>query len=115
MTDDETPFEETEMPRLAIDNNRLDDAIDRSHEKAVLHGDAIHTSAQQRLMAEFDRKIELQREIAEVEAQNRKLADQITQLQSLLAKGEANSRDANIELKGVLHSIHAMESEGLSI
>ena len=36
-------------------------------------------------------------------------------LDALISKGEANVKDARIELKAVLESVHRMEMEGLSL
>lgn len=112
MTDDQ---QEDEMPKLAIDNDRLASAIERQRDKMVSHGDQILTRSEQRLQAEVDRKVELQGQIKEDEAQNADLIIQISRLQALLAKGEDNVQDARIELRGVLALINSMEVDGISL
>jgi chromosome segregation ATPase len=101
--------------KLAIDSIRLASAIDRQDDKMTLHSDQIQTRAQQRLQAEVDRKNELQVQIAEDDSQLVDLRDQRARLDALITKGEANLRDAKTELKAVLNSIHALESEGIRI
>lgn len=102
------------MPKLvAIDTSKLASAIGRADDKATIRHGVVMTEAQQRLSYEYGRKGSLQAGLAEIDAQNTDLERQIGQLQALLEKGRANSRDARIELKGVLQSINVMEMEGL--
>lgn len=112
VTDDN--HEEPPM-KLAIDNEKLGAAIDRKEDGMTRHGDQIITRANQRLHHEVDRKVELQASLAEDEAQLVQLRDQRSRLDALIAKGEANTKDARIELKAVLASINLMEMEGLSL
>lgn len=112
MTDDTG---ESNMPRLAISPERLGAAIGRQDERMVIHGDQIQTRAQQRLQREVDRKRELQAQITEDDAQLIGLREQRVKLDELIGKGEANLRDAKVELKAVLSSIHDLEEGGISI
>lgn len=101
--------------KLAIDNVALDGAIDRKEDGMTKQGDQILTRANQRLDSEVTRKKELQAQLQVDEAQLTQLRDQRTRLDALISKGEANVKDARIELKAVLESVHRMEMEGLSL
>lgn len=101
--------------RLAIDADRLAGAINRQDDRMTVHSDQIQTRAQQRLQTEVDRKNELQIQISDDDSQLVELRDQRSRLDALITKGEANLRDARIELKSVVDSIRMLESEGISI
>lgn len=101
--------------RLAIDNKRLDAAIERTDAQMDVKRGQILTASQMRLEYDFARKTELQAIVADQSSQNASLRKQIESLKALLEKGEAAVKDAQIELKGVLVSINAMELEGITL
>lgn len=111
---DQPKQENTDM-RLAIDNKRLDAAIERTDAQMDVKRGQILTASQMRLEYDFSRKTELQAIVADQSSQNASLRKQIESLKALLEKGEAAVKDAQIELKGVLVSINAMELEGITL
>jgi seryl-tRNA synthetase len=111
---DQPKQENTDM-RLAIDNKRLDAAIERTDAQMDVKRGQILTASQMRLEYDSARKPQLQSIIAEQGSQNASLRKQIESLKALLDKGESAVKDAQIELKGVLMSINAMELEGITL
>lgn len=103
------------MPKLAIDNVALGSAIERQDSRMTLQGDQYRTSSELRLQREVDRKVEIQATLIGDETQLADLRSQRARLDALIEKGEANVKDARIELKSILASIHDLEDQGISL